>query len=150
VCATFFCVGENVEKHPEIFAEIQRRGHSVGNHTFNHLKGFKTKTKDYLENIKKADTLIQSPLFRPPHGQITPRQIRALNRDFQIIMWDIITCDYDRTLSPNEVFRNITKYSRNGSIVVFHDSIKARDNMFATLPRAIKFWKSEGYEFKTL
>ncbi|MDR1653945.1 MAG: polysaccharide deacetylase family protein [Prevotellaceae bacterium] len=150
VRATFFCVGQNVEKYPELFAEIKRQGHSVGNHTFNHLKGFRTRTENYLENIKKADKLIQSPLFRPPHGQITWRQIRAVRQNFRIIMWDIITCDYDRTLSPAAVLSNVKKYSRNGSIVVFHDSMKAQKNVLAALPAAIRFWKTEGYEFKVL
>ncbi|GHT17427.1 polysaccharide deacetylase [Bacteroidia bacterium] len=150
VRATFFCIGENVEKYPELFLEIKRRGHQVGNHTFNHLKAFRTATKNYVQNIQKARTLIQSSLFRPPHGQITWQKIHALRNDFQIVMWDVITCDYDKTLSPKKVLQNAIKYSRNGSIVVFHDSIKAQKNMFSALPAAIKFWKSEGYGFAVL
>ncbi|MCL1868125.1 MAG: polysaccharide deacetylase family protein [Paludibacter sp.] len=148
--ATFFCVGQNVERYPKLFEEIKRRGHRVGNHTFNHLKGFKTNLNTYIDNVKKADKLIKSDLFRPPHGQITCRKIRALQTDFQIVMWDLISCDYDNSLSAEKILQNIKKYSSNGSIVVFHDSIKAQKNMFAALPDAIKFWKSEGYVFETL
>lgn len=150
ICATFFCVGQNVEQYPELFSEIKRRGHRIGNHTFNHLKGFKTNSSEYIKNVRKANDLIKSNLFRPPYGQITCRQIRVLKRDFQIVMWDIITCDYDDSLRAEKILQNIKKYSRNGSIVVFHDSIKAQKNMFATLSDSIKYWKSEGYIFETL
>lgn len=150
ISATFFCVGQNVERYPELFAEIQKRGHHVGNHTFNHLKCFKTDFNIYIDNVKKADKLIKSNLFRPPHGQISRRIARALQTDFQIVMWDVITCDYDKSLSAEKILKNTIKYSRNGSIVVFHDSIKAQKNMFAILPDAIKYWKSKGYSFEIL
>jgi len=148
--ATFFCVGQNVERYPELFEQIQKRGHRVGNHTFNHLKCFNTNFYSYINNVKKADDLIGSNLFRPPHGQISPRVVRTLQPDFQIVMWDIITCDYDKALAPEKVLKNAIKYSRNGSIVVYHDSLKAQKNLFATLPDAIKFWKSKGYAFEIL
>ncbi|MCL2597023.1 MAG: polysaccharide deacetylase family protein [Paludibacter sp.] len=150
VRATFFCVGQNVERFPKLFTEIKNRGHRVGNHTFNHLKCFKTDFYSYINNVKKADELIESNLFRPPHGQISRRIVNALQSDFQIVMWDVITCDYDKMLSAEKILKNVRKYSRNGSIVVFHDSAKAQKNMFATLPDAIKFWKSEGYAFGIL
>ena len=123
--ATFFCVGENVEKHPEIYNNIISRGHRTGNHSYNHLKGFETENSEYVENIRKAARLIKSRLFRPPYGRIKPKQLKVLRNEFDIVMWDVITHDYDKSLSNDKVFRNVTRYSRNGSIVVFHDSVKA-------------------------
>lgn len=143
--ATFFCVGENVQKYPELYSEILKRGHRVGNHSFNHLKGFEFSTAEYLDNVRKAAQFIESKLFRPPYGRITRKQIKALKPDYEIVMWDVLTHDYDRKLSPNEVFGNVKHYLRKGSIVVFHDSIKARENVLAVLPRAIEFWESKGY-----
>lgn len=148
--ATFFCVGENVTKHPEVYAEVIRRGHITGNHTFNHLKGFSVSTEQYLDNIAKASLVIDSKLFRPPHGQITFKQKRALKADYSIIMWDIITHDYNQHLTPSTILKTIKRYSRSGSLVVFHDSIKAKENMLAVLPQAIAFWKAEGYSFGVL
>jgi peptidoglycan/xylan/chitin deacetylase (PgdA/CDA1 family) len=143
--ATFFCVGENVQKYPELYAEIRRRGHCVGNHSYNHLKGFEFSTGEYLANVRKAAQFIESKLFRPPYGRITRKQIKALKPDYEIVMWDVITHDYDRKLSPDEVFGNVKRYLRKGSIIVFHDSIKAKENVLAVLPRAIEFWESKGY-----
>lgn len=148
--ATFFCVGENVKKHPEIYNEVLRRGHRTGNHTFNHIKGFSFKAEEYLQNVQQASQFIESNLFRPPHGQITHNQIDALKRDYQIIMWDLITHDYNRKLTPEQVFNNVKNNLRKGSIVVFHDSIKAQKNMLEVLPKAIEFWKNEGYDYGIL
>jgi peptidoglycan/xylan/chitin deacetylase (PgdA/CDA1 family) len=148
--ATFFCVGENVRKFPEIYNEVLLRGHKTGNHTYNHLKGITVSTKDYIENIQKASELIDSKLFRPPYGRITNNQKKLLQNDFEIIMWDVLTQDYDRNQTPEMILRNIKKYTRNGSIIVFHDSIKARNNVLTVLPPAIEFWKKEGYEFGKL
>jgi len=148
--ATFFSVGENVQKYPELYAEVIRRGHRMGNHTFNHLNGFKFTTEEYVDNVKKAAVYINSKLLRPPYGRITCKQRKVLKKDYTIIMWDLISYDFDSRLSPETVFNNIKRFSRNGSIVVFHDSIKAKDNMLTVLPRAIEFWKSEGYGFGVL
>jgi len=148
--ATFFCVGENVKKHPELYQEILRRGHRTGNHSFNHLKGYNYSADDYVENVKKASEYIESDLFRPPYGRITPKQIKALKNDYQLIMWDLITHDYDRSLSHQQVFKNVENHLRKGSIVVFHDSVKASDNVLTVLPQAIEFWKSKGYEYRLL
>lgn len=150
VKATFFSVGENVNKHPETYNEILRRGHKTGNHTYNHLKGFSATVDEYVENVSKAAEYIDSTLFRPPYGRITFKQKKALESDYQIIMWDIITHDYNRKLSPKTIMNTIKRYSRNGSIVVFHDSIKAKENVLKVLPQAIDYWKNEGYEFGTL
>lgn len=148
--ATFFCVGENVQRYPNVYADVLNRGHITANHTFNHQKGFSTPTDTYVENVQKAAKYIDSSLFRPPHGQITPRQQKILSAQYEIIMWDLITHDYDKKLKPSTIFKNIKKYSRPGSIVVFHDSIKAKDTMLTVLPLAIEYWIAEGYQFGTL
>ena len=146
VKATFFCVGENVSRFPDVFDEVKRRGHTVGNHTFNHLKGFEYATDYYVRNVKKASEFIDSRLFRPPHGQIKPSQIKALKDDYRIIMWDFITYDYDKRIEPEKIIAEVKKRSRNGSIVVFHDSLKAEKNVLQVLPEALRFWKENGYE----
>ncbi|MEI8086078.1 MAG: polysaccharide deacetylase family protein [Paludibacter sp.] len=150
VKATFFSVGENVMKHPETYAEILKRGHKTGNHTYNHLKGFEVSIEEYVENVKKAAEYIDSNLFRPPYGRITFKQKKVLAPDYQIIMWDLITHDYNRQLSPEAIMKTVKRYARNGSIVVFHDSIKAKENVLCVLPQAIEYWKSEGYAFGVL
>ena len=146
VKATFFCVGENVSRFPDVFDEVKRRGHTVGNHTFNHLKGFEYATDYYVRNVEIANGYIKSDLFRPPHGQIKPSQIKALKDDYRIIMWDFITYDYDKRIEPEKIIAEVKKRSRNGSIVVFHDSLKAEKNVLQVLPEALRFWKENGYE----
>ena len=148
--ATFFCVGENVEKYPEIYNEVLRRGHKTGNHTYNHLKGVSVSTEEYVANVQKASGIIDSKLFRPPYGRMNYKQRKALKGEYEIVMWDLITQDYNKKLSPNTIMQNIKRYSRNGSLVVFHDSIKAERNMLTVLPRAIEYWNSRGYRFDVL
>lgn len=148
--ATFFCVGENVAKYPEIYQDILSRGHRTGNHTFNHVRGFITKTDRYLANVEKAAEYIHSDLFRPPHGDLTQKQYFALRKRYQIIQWDLITRDYNKKLTGEQVFQIVRKHARNGSIIVFHDSIKAEANMRYAMPRAVEFMLSEGYTFETL
>lgn len=148
--ATFFCVGENVQKYPDIYNEIIRRGHKTANHTFNHIKGFSQTVDDYVENVQKASQFVDSELFRPPHGQITRKQIAKLKNDYQLVMWDVITYDYDKNLTSEQVFSNVKRNLRKGSIVVFHDSIKAKNNVLEVLPMAIEFWKSKGYDYGIL
>ncbi|HRZ97706.1 MAG TPA: polysaccharide deacetylase family protein [Paludibacter sp.] len=148
--ATFFCVGENVQKNPELYAEILKRGHKTANHSFNHLKGFNFSTNEYIANVKKAAEYIDSKLFRPPYGKITRKQADILKKDYEIIMWDVITHDYNKSLTPEKVFKNVKNNLRNGSIVVFHDSIKAKENVLSVLPRAIEFWESKGFGFGLL
>jgi peptidoglycan/xylan/chitin deacetylase (PgdA/CDA1 family) len=148
--ATFFCVGDNVRKYPEIFERIKAEGHRVGNHTFNHIAGFQWDNDTYIENIEEADKLIQSDLFRPPHGHITKSQFRKLKEKYQIVMWDVITRDYNYNLKPERVFDIVKKYARNGSLIVFHDSIKAEKNMRYAMPKAIEYLLSNGYTFETL
>ena len=148
--ATFFCVGENVMKYPEIFQEVKHRGHAVGNHTFNHVKGTEKTVKEYVDNVGKAHEYIHSKLFRPPHGRITLSQVNKLKADFKIIMWDFITYDFDRQVTSTEILKEVKLRSRNGSVVIFHDSLKARKNVLEALPEALRYWKKEGYEVKTL
>ena len=148
--ATFFCVGENVMKYPEIFQEVKHRGHAVGNHTFNHFKGTEKTVKEYVDNVGKAHEYIHSKLFRPPHGRITLSQVNKLKADFKIIMWDFITYDFDRQVTSTEILKEVKIRSRNGSVVIFHDSLKARKNVLEALPEALRYWKKEGYEVKAL
>jgi len=148
--ATFFCVGENVEKYPEVYKEVLRRGHRTGNHTHNHLKGIKVSTAEYVANVEKAAVHIESRLFRPPYGRIKKSQKNALLEEYKIVMWDVITQDYNNNMSPISIMQNIKRYSRNGSLVVFHDSIKAERNMLTVLPLAIEYWNSKGYRFDEL
>ena len=148
--ATFFCVGENVMKYPEIYQEVKHRGHAVGNHTFNHVKGTEKTVKEYVDNVGKAHEYIHSKLFRPPHGRITLSQVNKLKADFKIIMWDFITYDFDRQVTSTEILKEVKLRSRNGSVVIFHDSLKARKNVLEALPEALRYWKKEGYEVKAL
>ncbi|MDR1203717.1 MAG: polysaccharide deacetylase family protein [Tannerellaceae bacterium] len=148
--ATFFCVGDNVRKHPAIFQQILDQGHQIGNHTFNHIQGIRFQTKNYLNNIKKANKYIHSHLFRPPHGHMRFPQVLFLRKQYKIIMWDVVTRDYSPHMTPNGVFNVVKNYTRNGSIIVFHDSLKAETNMKEALPRSIEWLKQEGYEFKLL
>lgn len=148
--ATFFCVGDNVRKYPEVFKMVVSAGHSVGNHTFNHLQGFKVRSGKYVENVELADSYIRSNLFRPPHGHLRIRQGTKLSKKFRFVMWDVITRDYNMKLSGEYVLNVVKRYVRNGSIIVFHDSIKAEKNMKYALPKAIEFLLSEGYKFEKI
>ena len=148
--ATFFLVGDNVRKHPELFEEIKRRGHSYGNHTMHHLQGIKESSQKYFRDITEADNLIQSSLFRPPHGIMWPLQARLIKHHYNVVMYDLVTRDYSSRLNGEQVLDNVKRYARNGSIIVFHDSIKAHKNMRYALPRAIRWLKEQGYEFETL
>ncbi len=148
--ATFFMVGDNVSRHPELLAEVRRRGHSVGNHTMHHLQGMKTTSRRYMRDITEADRHIDSVLFRPPHGIMRWKQARHIRSHYNIIMYDLVTRDYSRKLTPEDVVRNVKRFARNGSIIVFHDSLKARDNMMAALPPAIEWLLSQGYEFEPI
>ena len=147
VKATFFLVGDNVRRHPELLEEIKRRGHSYGNHTMHHLQGMHTATDGYMADVAEADALIGSNLFRPPHGLIRLKQARMLKRDYNLVMYDLVTRDYSKKLTGEDVFNNVCRYARNGSIIVFHDSLKASANMRYALPRAIEWLREQGYEF---
>jgi len=151
--ATFFCIGDNIVKHPEVFERVTAAGHQLANHTYNHLKGWKTEDQIYIENIQLCQQLTKSPLFRPPYGRIKKSQvkrIKALYPNIQIIMWDVLSGDFDLQLSPENCYRNVIKHTENGSIIVFHDSIKAFERLQYTLPRALKYFHDRGFTFATL
>ena len=144
--ATFFCVGDNARKHPEVYADIVGRGHSVGNHTMHHIQGSIVTTKRYVADIREAHKFVDSPLFRPPHGLIRWKQAAAIKDNMRIIMYDLVTRDYSEKLNGEQVFENVKKYCRNGSIIVFHDSLKAERNLRYALPRSIEWLKENGYK----
>jgi len=148
--ATFFCVGENVMKHPEVYQSILHEGHSVGNHTFNHWQGLKHDNPEFFRNIERATDFIDSDLFRPPHGWLKRSQYRYLKNHFRIIMWDLISCDYDCRINSEKVFQNIREFVRPGSIITFHDSIKAERNLKEALPQSIAWLKEQGYRFEVI
>jgi len=148
--ATFFCVGDNVRKHPDIFRMVLDRGHHVGNHTFNHIQGICSSSKNYLKNVTKAAEWIESDLFRPPHGHMRASQLVRIKKTFRIIMWDVVTRDYSPHMTAQGVTNVIKKYTRNGSIIVFHDSLKAIGRIEEALPNAIEWLLAEGYQFKSL
>jgi peptidoglycan-N-acetylglucosamine deacetylase len=169
--ATFFCIGDNVRKHTDVFNKVIAAGHAIGNHTFNHLKGWRTPLPTYLDNINQCETEFktylktdhpssitdnnQQPatsnqLFRPPYGQITRNQISALKGTYKIIMWDVLSQDYQESMTPDKCIRGTIAATRTGSIVIFHDSYKAERNLMFTLPRYLEFLSESGYTFGRL
>ena len=148
--ATFFMVGDNVRKHPEEYKMVVERGHRIGNHTFNPIRGFEFLTPNYMANAEKANELLKTDLFRPPHGHMRWMQYMALKHRYKIVMWDLVTRDYSKKLRGPQVLANVMRYARNGSIITFHDSIKSWENIQYALPRSIEFLLEEGYEFKLL
>ena len=151
VKATFFCVGDNITSQPELFAQIKAEGHQIGNHTMHHSKGFYTNTNDYLNEIDECAALVGNNLFRPPHGLITPRQNAMLkNKGYKIIQWDVITYDWDNNHTTKDILNIIKRYTRNGSIIVMHDSEKAAPRILEVLEDIIIELKQEGYKLATL
>lgn len=148
--ATFFMVGENVKRHPELYERIVAEGHQVGNHTFNHLGAFKHWTITYIINTFKANELIHAHLFRPPHGWMRPSEYYWLRKEFRVVMWDIVTRDYSKWMTADGVVNNVKRYVRNGSIITFHDSLKSIDKLRTALPESIRWLKEQGYAFKTI
>lgn len=195
--ATFFCIGDNIVKHPDIFSKVTSAGHSIGNHTFNHLNGWKTNDETYIENVLKAQALTQTNLFRPPYGRIKKSQIRRFKAEggeaesgrkqkpiskqqgvpsnlshqavemtpqpypqtqpstlnplaLHLIMWDVLSGDFDTSLSPKKCYQNVINNTRNGSIIVFHDSLKAFDRLQYALPRVLKYFAERGFGFEKL
>jgi peptidoglycan/xylan/chitin deacetylase (PgdA/CDA1 family) len=148
--ATFFCIGKNILENQKQFNRILYNQHSVGNHTFNHLNGWKTETKKYLENIIQTDCLLKSDLFRPPYGRITIKQYDEIIKSKKIIMWNVLSKDYDRSLSEEKIFYIIKKFTKVGAIIVFHDSIKAEKNMKFSLENSLKYYSNLGYKFSKI
>jgi len=148
--ATFFMVGDNAHKYPHLLEEVRNRGHRIGNHTYNHIGGFRWLSWKYLANVKKAELYLKSDqLFRPPHGWMKPMQYRTMRYcGWRVVMWDVVTRDYSRLLTAEDVLNNVKRYTRNGSIITFHDSLKSIDKLKAILPEALQWLRDEGYEFK--
>lgn len=155
--ATFFCIGDNIKKHPEVYKRILAQGHQTGNHTFNHLNGWKTETNHYIDNFKLCETEClklnteHSFLFRPPYGKIKPSQTKAIrNLGYKIIMWDVLSYDFDPNIIPEKCLENVISNTEQGSIIVFHDSKKAEKNLKYALPKAIQILKNKGFVFDVI
>jgi len=151
--ATFFCIGDNVRKHPDIFEQVKNDGHAIGNHTYNHLKGWASGDQTYLNNFLEADKLLDTKLFRPPYGRIKRSQANLMQEakpGLQIMMWSVLSGDFDLSLTPEKCLDNVIKNTKPGDIVLFHDSLKAKERMEYTLPRAMEIWSKQGYKFESL
>lgn len=157
--ATFFCVGAQVEKHPEIFNEIVEQGHAVGNHTMHHLNGWKSSVSDYLVDVKQCEDVLlresriknqESSLFRPPYGKLTPAQYSVLKKNYNLVMWDVLTRDFDSGISPDKCLHRVITKSKRGSIVVFHDSVKAEKKLWYVLPRVLEYFSERNFSFDSL
>lgn len=148
--ATFFMVGDNVRKHPDVYEEVVRRGHRIGNHTMHHVSGFRLTRRSYLRDVAEARQYIDSDLFRPPHGWLRPRQTWALHEQFRVVMFDLVTRDYSKWMRAQDVVRNVKLFARDGSIIVFHDSLKSRPRLQEALPKALEWLIAQGYEFRLL
>ena len=157
--ATFFCIGKNIKNHPELFSQLISDGHSIGNHTQNHLKGWKTNTKDYVDNVLECNktitqfnnATIKQQLFRPPYGKIKKSQAKELlKRGYKIIMWDVLSADFDTTISNERCLQNVLENATKGSIIVLHDSVKAAERMKYALPKVLKTFSDKGYVFKAI
>lgn len=147
--ATFFVVGDNVKKYPELFQQIIDGGHQVGNHTMNHISSFKHWTTTYIINTFQANELVHAHLFRPPHGWMRHSVYYWLKKYFRVVMWDVLTRDYSKWLTAEDVVENVKSLTRNGSIITFHDSLKSIDKLQTALPEALKWLQEQGYAFKT-
>ena len=150
ISASFFCVGKNIEQNSLLFDRIVREGHAVGNHTYSHANGWKTRHNNYLADVERCDQFFQKKIFRPPYGKLTFGQYASLKKNYQIVFWDVITYDYRQDIAASQCLDNIRRSVKDGSIIVFHDSIKAEKNLKAVLPETINFLKEEGYRFSTL
>ncbi len=147
---TFFCVGDNVRKHPYVFEQIIREKHTVGNHTYSHLDGWQSENIDYFHNIRNCARLVKSELFRPPYGRLKPKQAQFLQRHYRIVMWDVLSGDFDQNISKEKCLENVLNGTQRGSVVVFHDSLKAQERLEYALPRVLKYLSEKGYRFDAI
>ena len=151
VHATFFMVADNAVRYPNLLERVRNEGHAVGNHTYHHIKGFKHSTHDYLQDVEKAEQVFHTQLFRPPHGRMTAQQKKAiLAQGYTIVMWDVLTHDYNPRYSVEHMLKVIKRYTRNGSVITCHDSLKSKDRLLTLLPQMIEYLRNQGYEFATL
>jgi peptidoglycan/xylan/chitin deacetylase (PgdA/CDA1 family) len=148
--ATFFCLGKNVQTSPDLYQQILASGHRTGHHTWDHPDGWKTGITSYLKNVMQAHQLIDSRLFRPPYGRITPAQVKALKTRFDIIMWDVLSADFDASNTSEKCFRNVRNNAKSGSIIVFHDNLKSKNNMIPSLKMSLHYFREEGYTLHAL
>ena len=148
--ATFFCIGRNAERHPSILKEIIDKGHAVGNHTYSHLKGWHAPNHEYYDDISLAGQFVPSGLYRPAYGMITPRQARYLGKQYRIVLWDVMSYDFHPGTSREKCLENVLRYARPGSIVVFHDSLKASEKVLYALPRVLEHFGEQGYTFESI
>ncbi|MBI2280917.1 MAG: polysaccharide deacetylase family protein [Bacteroidetes bacterium] len=148
--ATFFCIGKNAVENPELFARITDEKHTIGNHTFSHSNGWKTKEYTYLKDVIKCQQVVKTKLFRPPYGKLTRVQTNSIHKKFKIVMWDVLSADFDTTITPEKCLQNVLKNTSKGSIVVFHDSKKAEKNLKFVLPKMLKHFSELGFEFKAI
>ncbi len=146
--ATFFCIGRNVERNPDLYRRITEAGHSVGNHTYSHLKGWYTPDSEYYKDIELAGRYIHSKLYRPAYGMITPRQLKVLSRQYRIVLWDVMSYDFAYNTSPEKCLDNVIRHSKPGSIIVFHDSVKASEKIVYALPRLLEYFWEMGWEVR--
>lgn len=148
--AMFFMVGDNVCKYPDLYDRIVAEGHQVGNHTYHHLGGFKHYAATYIKDTSRANELIKAHLFRPPHGCMSHGEYFWLKMKYRVVMWDLVTRDYSKWMTAEDVFNNVRSYARNGSIITFHDSLKSIDKLRFALPKSLEWLKEQGYEFKII
>lgn len=148
--ATFFCVGDNVRKYPDVFKQVLSQGHAVGNHTFNHLNGWTTENIPYFHNVRHCANRMNSVLFRPPYGRLKPKQAQFLQRHYRIVMWDVLSGDFDPKISTGQCLANVVDNAEPGSIIVFHDSVKAEDKLREVLPQVLEHFTAKGYHFGKL
>jgi peptidoglycan/xylan/chitin deacetylase (PgdA/CDA1 family) len=148
--ATFFCIGDNIAKHAGIYKRTLADGHAVGNHTFNHLNGWKTRGGKYLENLEECQSMVDSNLFRPPYGRIKKSQLKHISPAYKVVMWDVLSGDFDQKMLPEKCYENVVKNTVSGSIIVFHDSVKAERNLKYALPKAIEYLLADGFIFDVL
>ena len=146
--ATFFMVGDNARKYPHLLEEVRRRGHRIGNHTYTHIGGLRWLSRNYVRNVERANELLQTNLFRPPHGWMKWSEYIRLGKRYRVVMWDLVTRDYSKWITPQDVVNNVKRYTRNGSIITFHDSMKSIEKLKSALPESIQWLKEQGYEFK--
>ena len=148
--ATFFCVGENIKKNRPVFDLVKEKGHAVGNHSVNHLDGWTTESIPYFHNVRRCAHLVKTDLFRPPYGRLKPKQAQFLQRHYRIVMWDVLSGDFDPKITAEQCYHNVVRNATKGSIVVFHDSLKAWDKLQVVLPKVLQYFTEQGYRFESM